>query len=559
MRDTTIKLRAPEAWSRRWSVTKLSFPYMPKWYASDHRVPAGINNGSVWIRSWKSPRYDVYATTQYQQDGDYTYYIYNRNEWERWVNYKVKLYIDYIWGRSKTQYQADVQAELDRIGQTRASRARDEGVEFVENEDDSGSEINDPVENSSELIIKYFSLKELDMWFVTVTNASWTRDLKIEYKNWEVQDLVWWWDSYLGMVDTSKWDWRMLYLDINWIDKSMKLWSLDSMDSEISIASNSSESWKCTNARGAEFYKAYNSTCISWTQSEARSCKNWYDEYYWKACLTEAVNIEIKNQLAPLLNKLVAHWRNHWAEKQKRIIWELKNIVDIYKWTVLHNTILYIHDYLVSWWSVPDVTEDLRLKLIDSGKAMNYYFAHDSLSVLVYNVIPDWDDTMLPGAGKWDFKNLDANNNWYGWYSELILWWLEVWNDAPWNLNFWYAWAAWNLSLNLLRRWAEKEQYAVDWKMLDNDWNAVWKSTLENEKWDSLWIWRWYLLRKKYWTDLPYNYMDYVNWIDFDDLSKDLSIETLNSSYFDSNNNQWLLLSNNKEIEVYRFNIDTLK
>ena len=125
VKPTTIKLRAPDVWSRRWSVTKLSFPYMPKWYASDHRVPAAINNGSVWIRSWKSPRYDVYATTQYQQDGDYTYYIYNRNEWERWVNYKVKLYIDYIWGRSKTQYQADVQAKLDRIAQTRASRARD--------------------------------------------------------------------------------------------------------------------------------------------------------------------------------------------------------------------------------------------------------------------------------------------------------------------------------------------------------------------------------------------------------------------------------------------------
>ena len=198
VKDRTIRLRAPDAWSRTPNKTKLSFPHMPVWYAWDHLISAWINNWSIGILWWESPRYDQYASTHYVQDGYYTYHIYNRNEWERWVNYKVKLYIDYIWGRNKAEYQADYQAVMDSIAQAKANRAREEGVEFVEQEDDSRN-TNDTQDSD----VKKVTLSPVESHLIELSIDVW-------------DTVVWDYDSSKILINEIP-EWKK-YVDKTWLD-----------------------------------------------------------------------------------------------------------------------------------------------------------------------------------------------------------------------------------------------------------------------------------------------------------------------------------------------------
>ena len=353
--------------------------------------------------------------------------------------------------------------------------------------------------------IEYINLDELSMWLVTITDPLWAKDFKIEYPSWELEDLVWIWDSYLWMIDKSKWDWSVSYIT-SW--KKMEINSKSIWNHWSVSISNVVPQPICETLRGAKFYRPYNSECVVGDVKNARLC-SWVEMYENKACLKK---LPLESSIAfvdPLIEKWIKKWRAGWADKMRKIAEWLKWFIRTYP--QYEDLFTYLHDYIVFWFNLPDVTKDFRTKLLQSWYKMDNLRAGFDTDKYIYFLVKVW-----PGS-EWDYKNNDVNDWWYRWYKYIELWWSKQEIDVPGNIAFWYSAAAWWIPINVQIDGAKKAQVMVDVYE-----NIKWlnlplydeRKMLENEESDARRIIRWYLLFRKYWLNLPNDYMHYIHNVD---------------------------------------------
>ena len=452
----------------------------------------------------------------------------------------MKLYIDYIWGRSKTQYQADVQAELDRIGQTRASRARDEGVEFVENVKQDVSSVHDPVESSNKPTIEYIALEELDMWFVTVTNVTWETGFKIEYDNWEFEEIFWVWNNYLWIVDLEKWLRSISYLNSVWKYQSIKpIQWIDSIS--INYYNDEQVCYFWENLDKPRF-RPYFAQCLNRT-TEAWSClSNDYTEKDF-ACLMKVEGREyfdvvwfVENNFLSSIENIIIKWRENSWKEQYKILQKIETALNRLSWMEIYSAIVYMYDMIANWFNTPDKTDDFREKLISIGWEMEQFSEKDKEIALEYSDMNFFTSKALPAKfllnqwvkykyffdhikehAPWDYKNLAISDWWYSGYEWIAIWWEVKGNDFSWNVAYGYSAAAWNIPLTIQRSASYSAQVFVDIKSYYNDdklFQYEETVTIDNELVDWENIVKWYKLYKKFWLNIPVNYKDHLDRFD---------------------------------------------
>lgn len=396
--------------------------------------------------------------------------------------------------------------------------------------------------------LESLSLPWLWFAFATVQRDVVPKSAQIEYSKWGTEKVEITDKASVALIDEKKGEWKITYVKSDGkkgeVKRGVSIASVGDEWGGLEIASAVQDwfddTWWgriCTTKRWAKFYKAYKSTCEVWHESTARNCFVWLREYevnndliQWESCLNPYTNLKNEDQYNRIIKKIVDEWRkNEWSRK-KEILSILERFVENNLEMKTESIFLYIHDHVASWFSVPEVTEDFRKKLMESGEKMRkkkktvWVSSNNILELYSYftrKVWPDW--------WEWDFKNIDVNKGWYWWYANLIMWWKIFKVDDPWNINFWYAWKMGELSLKVIIKWSLYAQYWVDLKIMDPDWNEVKMDTPDNEKLDALSIIRWYLLWVKYpWNNLPISYIDDLYWFDIEKYAESIWLSSFN-------------------------------